>query len=264
MGYVIFTAVICAGVLFYFYERRMRYREIDRLLDCVLNQEEITGSEMKEGEFSALVGKIGRIRRMMERQVECAKEEKEQVKSLVSDMSHQLKTPLAGLSIYADILGEGRLDEERMREVTWKMKKQVEKLDWIIGSLGKMVKLEQDAIAFETEELFIRQTISDAVDAVYEKMEKKGIHIPVCAGIMPITSAKQIGTTISLSGSSVPKRLSDLIAAHGDNAEDMRKAGIDYAICQIRDLQENGVNHIHIYTMNKPGTAAEIVQAIYR
>ncbi len=177
MGYVIFTAVICAGVLFYFYERRMRYREIDRLLDCVLNQEEITGSEMKEGEFSALVGKIGRIRRMMERQVECAKEEKEQVKSLVSDMSHQLKTPLAGLSIYADILGEGKLDEERMREVTWKMKKQVEKLDWIIGSLGKMVKLEQDAIAFETEELFIRQTISDAVDAVYEKMEKKGIHI---------------------------------------------------------------------------------------
>lgn len=44
----------------------------------------------------------------------------------------------------------------------------------------------------------------------------------------------------------------------------MRKAGIDYAIRQIRDLQENGVNDIHIYAMNKPKTTAEIVAAIYR
>ena len=97
-----------------------------------------------------------------------------------------------------------------------------------------------------------------------EKTEKKGITIPICAGIMPITSAKQIGTTITLAGSSVPKALADIIATYGENPEDMRKAGIDYAIRQIRDLQENGVNDIHIYTMNKPTTAKEIVDAIYR
>ena len=81
---------------------------------------------------------------------------------------------------------------------------------------------------------------------------------------MPITSAKQIGTTITLAGSSVPKALADIIANYGDNPDDMRKAGIDYAIRQIRDLQENGVNDIHIYTMNKPKMAKEIVEAIYR
>lgn len=97
-----------------------------------------------------------------------------------------------------------------------------------------------------------------------EKTEKKGITIPICAGIMPITSAKQIGTTITLAGSSVPKALADIIANYGDNPDDMRKAGIDYAIRQIRDLQENGVNDIHIYTMNKPKMAKEIVEAIYR
>lgn len=91
---------------------------------------------------------------------------------------------------------------------------------------------------------------------------QKGITIPICAGIMPITTANQLKTTISLSGSSVPKALSDLIATYGDCAEDMRKAGIDYAIRQIIDLQQNNVDGIHIYTMNKPQIAAEIVAAI--
>lgn len=95
----------------------------------------------------------------------------------------------------------------------------------------------------------------------YRFMEKArgfGISVPVHAGIMPITSAKQLGTTVSLSGSSVPKKLADLIAAYGDDKEDMRKAGIDYAVRQIRDLKEQGVDGIHIYSMNKLKTTTEI------
>lgn len=124
------------------------------------------------------------------------------------------------------------------------------------------LKKKQDAGA----EFFISQLFFDN-DFYYtflEKAAKKGITVPICAGIMPITTARQIGTTVSLSGSSIPKALSDLFALYSDNPEDMRRAGIDYAIRQIRDLQENGVNDIHIYTMNKPKTAAEIMDAIYR
>ncbi len=124
------------------------------------------------------------------------------------------------------------------------------------------LKRKQDAGA----ELFISQLFFDN-DFYYtflEKAEKKGISIPICAGIMPITAAKQLGTTVTLSGSSVPKALTDLIATYGDNPDDMRKAGIDFAIRQIRDLQENGVNDIHLYTMNKPQMAAEITKSIYR
>lgn len=95
-----------------------------------------------------------------------------------------------------------------------------------------------------------------------ERTDKAGITVPICAGIMPITSARQIGTSVTLSGSSVPKELADLIANHGDDKEDMRKAGIDYAVRQIRDLKEHGVDGIHIYTMNRPKTTAEIVAAI--
>lgn len=95
-----------------------------------------------------------------------------------------------------------------------------------------------------------------------EEKEKAGITVPVHAGIMPITTAKQLGTTVTLSGSSVPKELADLIATYGDNPEDMRKAGIDYAVRQILDLKAHGMNHIHIYSMNKPKTTRAIVEAI--
>lgn len=95
-----------------------------------------------------------------------------------------------------------------------------------------------------------------------DKVRAMGITVPVHAGIMPITTAKQIGTTVSLSGSSVPKELADLIAVHGENKEDMRKAGIDYAVRQIRDLKEHGVDGIHIYSMNRLKTTAEICALI--
>ena len=89
---------------------------------------------------------------------------------------------------------------------------------------------------------FITQLFFDN-DFFYEfrdKAARKGITAPIHAGIMPITSAGQIGRSISLSGSSVPKALSDIIAAHGDDPEDMYNAGIDYAIRQCNDLLQNG------------------------
>lgn len=111
---------------------------------------------------------------------------------------------------------------------------------------------------------FITQLFFDN-DFFYEFREKaarKGVTAPIHAGIMPITSAGQIGRSISLSGSSVPKALSDIIATYGDSPEDMYKAGIDYAVRQCDDLLANGVDGIHIYTMNKPDVAKQIVKAI--
>lgn len=111
---------------------------------------------------------------------------------------------------------------------------------------------------------FISQLFFDN-DVFYKFLDmtgKYGISAPIHAGIMPVTSAKQLGTSVSLSGSSVPKKMADLIANHSDNAEDMYKYGIDYAIGQINDLIKNGVKKIHIYTMNKPEIAKEIFEGI--
>ncbi len=83
---------------------------------------------------------------------------------------------------------------------------------------------------------------------------------PVVAGIMPVTNANQIKRIVSLSGNMVPPRFLAIVDRFGDNPEAMRQAGIAYATEQIIDLIANGVNHVHIYTMNKPDVAGEILQ----
>ena len=89
-----------------------------------------------------------------------------------------------------------------------------------------------------------------------------GVDIPVHVGIMPITKVNQLGTSVSLSGSSVPTSLSNLIAKYAEDPEGMRKAGIEFAVRQIEDLLKNGVAGIHIYSMNKADVTKEIVEAI--
>jgi methylenetetrahydrofolate reductase (NADPH) len=93
-----------------------------------------------------------------------------------------------------------------------------------------------------------------------DKSASAGIHCPVAPGIMPVFKANQIKRIASLCGASIPAKLLILIDKHQDNDEDMRKAGIEYASAQIRDLVENGVDGIHLCTMNRPKSTLEILK----
>ena len=96
----------------------------------------------------------------------------------------------------------------------------------------------------------------------YEMCRIKGINVPIIAGIMPITNAKQIMRSIELSNCSVPKKFYRIMERFGDDAKSMKQAGIIYATEQIIDLMANGVNNIHIYTMNKPDVASAIMNGL--
>ena len=87
----------------------------------------------------------------------------------------------------------------------------------------------------------------------------KGINVPVVPGIMPVTNAAQVKRTISLTGNLVPAKFLSIVYRFGSNPEAMKQAGIAYATEQIIDLIANGVNHIHIYSMNKPDVAGAIM-----
>ena len=95
-----------------------------------------------------------------------------------------------------------------------------------------------------------------------EKCLAAGINVPIIAGIMPITNANQIKRSIELSNSSVPKKFFRIMERFGDDAKSMKQAGIVYATEQIIDLMANGVNNIHIYTMNKPEVSEPIMRGL--
>ena len=91
------------------------------------------------------------------------------------------------------------------------------------------------------------------------RIREAGITVPVLPGIMPITSAAQMKRSQELSGTAVPQRFLAIIDRFGDDPEAMKQAGIAYATDQIIDLLANGVNNIHIYSMNKPEIAVAIM-----
>ncbi len=91
------------------------------------------------------------------------------------------------------------------------------------------------------------------------KIREAGITVPVIAGIMPITNASQVERAIKLSGSHMPQRFKALVDHYGTSPAAMMQAGIAYATDQIIDLFANGVNHVHVYSMNKPEVARRIL-----
>ncbi len=94
------------------------------------------------------------------------------------------------------------------------------------------------------------------------RIREKGITVPVIAGIMPVTNVTQIKRICQMSGTYLPSRFKAIVDRFGDNPAAMKQAGIAYATEQIIDLIANGVNGIHVYSMNKPDVAARIQDSL--
>lgn len=95
-----------------------------------------------------------------------------------------------------------------------------------------------------------------------ERCRIAGINVPIEAGIMPVLSAASIQRMVSLCGASMPRKLTRILARYGDHPQALREAGIAYAISQISELIAEGVDGIHLYTMNNPVVTKEITDSL--
>jgi methylenetetrahydrofolate reductase (NADPH) len=96
-----------------------------------------------------------------------------------------------------------------------------------------------------------------------ERCQLADINVPIEAGIMPVINKKQIERMATLCGVTVPKKFLTMMERYENNPIAMRDAGIAYAIDQIVDLIAQGVEGIHLYTMNNPYIARKIHEAIH-
>ncbi len=94
------------------------------------------------------------------------------------------------------------------------------------------------------------------------RVREAGINVPIVAGIMPVTQASQIKRIISISESTLPQRFVRIVDRYSNNPEALKQAGIAFATEQIIDLYANGINAVHIYSMNKPDVARKIMENI--
>ena len=112
-------------------------------------------------------------------------------------------------------------------------------------------------LSFLTTQMFFDNNI--LYNFLY-KIREAGITVPIVAGIMPVTHAKQIKRICELSGTVLPRRFTAIIDRFGNDEQKMTEAGIAYATDQIIDLYANGVNAVHVYSMNKPYVAEKILE----
>jgi len=136
-----------------------------------------TFSEIEDTMLSKLQSQILKLSDILKSHSIKQKKEKDAITELISDISHQLKTPLANLNLYNSLLLDENLTHDKRKKFTKNMESQLEKLNWLMESLIKMSRLEAGIIKLNGEYQSISQTVLQAVSAISQKAEKKGISI---------------------------------------------------------------------------------------
>ena len=181
MSILIFVCVICFVLFILYYTKYKRmYYTVEKMLDDIVEEDEIKLSDTVEGELSALVSKALRVQDKLKLEINQATEEKEELARFVSGLSHQLKTPLASIEMFEELLENPHLQDGDRAHLQCKLKNQTERLQWILNSLFKMINLEQNTVDISLEKGNIREAIIEAVGLIYEKAEKKQIELSLC------------------------------------------------------------------------------------
>lgn len=151
-------------------------QRLDRMVNHAINGGTIE-TEFDETKMSAIETKLNRFLLMTKTKQEQIEEEKRKIKELISDISHQTKTPIANLMLYSSLLSEqGNLSDDH-RKLTDEINKQSEKLNFLIDSLIKTSRLEAGIIALNPTENNLDDLLKDAVNQVNGKANQKNISI---------------------------------------------------------------------------------------
>lgn len=136
-------------------------------------------STMKETQESKLENTLQRLLNQAEKKEVQAKKERDEVASLLSDLTHQLKTPMANVIMYTELLEDESLKAEERERFTHLAGTQAKKMQWLLENMLKASQLEKGIISFSAEYTGIRETIGQAVSGVYAQAEDKNITIMV-------------------------------------------------------------------------------------
>ena len=159
-----------------------------------------------------------------------------------SDLIAYLRGRGSGLCIGAACYPEGHVESPTEQESFEALyKKQEAGADYLVSQLF-----------FDNEDFY----------RFREKCLRHRVRLPIVAGIMPFTSVKQIQRMAFTCGASIPAKVVKRLVLAGDDAADQARAGVEYACEQLADLAANGVDGLHVYSMNKPSVAHAAREAL--
>jgi signal transduction histidine kinase len=147
---------------------KWRYREIYKLSGYL---QQISSGDFHldvrdnyEGELSILKSQIYKVTKMLSEQGAVLHEDKAKLSNAISDISHQLKTPLTSMMVMADLLSDKNLDDRKRAEFTRNLQVQLERMEWLVSSLLKLSKIDARTIMFKKEKVLVKDLIQSAVE----------------------------------------------------------------------------------------------------
>ncbi|HEY9061180.1 MAG TPA: HAMP domain-containing sensor histidine kinase [Pseudobacteroides sp.] len=176
---IVFSAVILFIIIW-------GYNKLFRRIRTVASEAEVLvegrfgtiEGENEDGDFGVLVYQFNTMAQRMTETLEALQKEKLFLKRLITDISHQLKTPLASLIMFNEILLDyDKLSKEDAIKFIRESKNQLERMEWLVKNLLKMAKLEGRMVIFEKQELLIEKTVIKSIEGLKTMAESKGIKI---------------------------------------------------------------------------------------
>ena len=184
--FIIFLILICfvlivSLILAILYFRKI-YKDIKDMTDYVYNSSEGRNFDMKnrnqEGQIGLLKTELIKMTNILKEKVELLNNEKIFLNEVISDISHQLKTPMTSLIILNDLMYED-LPKETKIEFLDKIKSQLNRMEWLIKSMLKLSKVEAKVIDFEKKEVKVSELIKKSISPSLIPMEIKNIELTV-------------------------------------------------------------------------------------
>ena len=162
---------------------KWRYREIQKLSSYL---KQISSGDFhldvrdnSEGELSLLKSDIYKVTRMLSEQGALLHEDKATLTNAISDISHQLKTPLTSMIVMADLLRDKELEDGKRAEFTRNLQAQLERMEWLVSSLLKLSKIDAGTIQFKKEKVLVAPLIQAAVDPLLIPLDIKMQHVKI-------------------------------------------------------------------------------------
>lgn len=173
-------------VLTFLWDQRQRRQQTDlandicETIDRLMDGRELENySPYEDLQVSKVQGKLLQYYERMRESQRQSEHDKQTVQELVSDISHQVKTPIANIQMFTDILRQRPLTDEKRAEFLTTMAAQINKLDFLMRSLIKMSRLETGTFTLHMESSSLYDTIAQAVNSIWTKAEQKKIQIDV-------------------------------------------------------------------------------------
>lgn len=173
--WIVFVGLCLMGISFIYTARR--YKEIKDLttyVDRIQHRvESLDIRDNREGELSVLKNEIYKLTLKLVNQAELLKKDKTYLADSISDISHQLKTPLTSMMVMADLLTESDLPQGKQAEFLHNIQSGLERMQWLVQSLLKLSKLDADAVVLKRETVNVEELIKKATEPLLIPMEFK-------------------------------------------------------------------------------------------